>query len=300
MTTSRDTTIGLLAALAAALIGASWQVATRAGATTGLAPIDLALLRYTVPGVILLPLCWRLGLRPFAARPAALAFVVLGAGLPFGLLAMAGARFAPVAHMGAMLPGAMPLFVALVAAIVLGERYRAARLLGFALIASGIALIGWRVFAQMAGGTGGDTLLGDALFLAAAMVWSVYTVAYRRSGLGPWQAAALVNAASMVLVLPIWIASGTQRLLAAPLADVLTQVAVQGVLAGMLGLWTFTLAVQRVGASRAAASGALVPVLSATGGFLFLGEVPGPAVIAGIAATSLGVALAAGLFDRRS
>jgi drug/metabolite transporter (DMT)-like permease len=290
----KQAALGLAAALAAALIGAGWQIATRMGTTTTLSPLDLALFRYTVPGLLLLPILWRVGLFPKGLKPSLLALMVGGAGLPFGLAAMAGAQYAPVAHMGAMLPGAIPLFVAVAAALFLGERFSRARVLGLGLIIAGIATVGSRTLTGLAAGT----FRGDLLFLTAAMLWAVYTVAYRRSGLSPWQCAALVNAWSMFGIVPLWAWSGASRLASAPLGDILTQFVWQGLLAGVFGLWTYAFAVSRIGASRAATSGALVPVLSAMGGFAFLGESPGPFVLAGIILTAAGVAISTGLLDR--
>jgi drug/metabolite transporter (DMT)-like permease len=286
---------GFAAAIAAALIGAGWQIATRMGTTTTLSPLDLALFRYTVPGLLLLPICWRVGFVPKSVKPAHFALMVLGAGLPFGLAAMAGAQYAPVAHMGAMLPGAMPLFVAVAAALFLRERFSRARVVGFALIIAGIAIVGSHTLS----GLDASTFRGDLLFLLAAVLWAVYTVVFRRSGLSPWQSAALVNAWSMVGIVPLWAWSGASRLATAPVADIATQFVWQGVLAGLFGLWTYAFAVSRIGASRAAVSGALVPVLAAFGGLVILGEAPGPFVLAGVVITAAGVALSSGFFDKR-
>ena len=57
----------------------------------------------------------------------------------------------------------------------------------------------------------------------------------------------------------------------------------QGLLAGLGGAFTFTLAIKHLGAARAALSGALVPVLSALGGALLLGELPAMVVVSGSA-----------------
>ncbi|MEO5671000.1 MAG: hypothetical protein ABIR26_09955, partial [Ramlibacter sp.] len=50
---------GWAAALLMVLIGAGWQLATRAGARAALAPVDLALLRYAIPALLLAPVWWR-------------------------------------------------------------------------------------------------------------------------------------------------------------------------------------------------------------------------------------------------
>lgn len=279
--------IGLAAAFAAAAVGAAWQIATRAGAATDLGPLDLALLRYGVPAMALAPLLWRAGAWPSAAPRALLVPIFLGGGLPFGLVAMAGAGLAPVAHMGALLPGTMPLFTALLACAVLGERIGRQRAIGFAIVAAGVAAIVGPALAL-----GGDgACRGDLLFLAASALWAIFSVAYRRSGLGAWHVSALLAVASFVCVLPLWLIGGG-GLLSAPWRDVALQFAAQGICAGLFGTWTYALAIRHLGAGRAALSGALVPALSAVGGFVLLGESPGASTIAGIVLTMLGIALA--------
>ncbi len=281
--------IGLAAALAASAIGASWQVATRFGVTATLSPFDLAVLRYGVPALVLSPLLFRRGLWPTAAPGWLAAPIILGAGLPFGLVAMAGAKFAPVAHMGSLLPGTMPIFTALLAAIFLGERATVRRLVGFAAIVAGVAAITGASLADI----GTATWRGDVLFLTASAIWSVYTVAFRRSGLDPWHSIALISLASALAAIPLrlWIV-GSEMPDVAP-GPALVQFAAQGLLAGLGGTWTFTLAIRHLGAGRAALSGALVPVLATLGGAAALGEFPSTVVLAGVGLTIAGTIAAA-------
>lgn len=281
--------IGVAAGIGAALVSALWQVATRLGVTTSLAPLDLALLRYGVPALLLLPLLVRRGLWPALSAPWLFIPMLLGAGLPFGLLAMGGAVFAPVAHMGVLMAGTIPLFAGLLAAAILGTRLTRMRLFGFAIIAIGVALVAGKALLIR----NDQAWIGDLLFLAAALAWAVYTVAFQRSGLSPWHATALLAAASALLALPLWAWSGgAARLAAVPPADLVAQVLAQGVLAGVAGQWAYAMAIRHLGATRAALSGALVPALSALGGFAILGEQPGLAALAGAAAIALGIVVA--------
>ena len=282
--------IGYTAAAATVAIGVAWQLATRAGVTTTLAPIDLALFRYVIPAIVLAPIWLRAGVLPKSARPMLLILMVLGAGLPFGLLGMAGAQFAPVAHMGALLPGTMPLFVAILSAIFLKEAFAAGRLLGFALIVVGILAIGGHVVFHGEAGV----WRGDLLFMSAALVWSVYTIAVRKSGLPPLHSTAIVSFWSAVLVIPAWYLSGAGKLLTAPLGDVVFQALCQGLLAGVCGFGAFALAVKHIGPTPTATAGALVPVCVAAGGWLFLNEAIDALTAIGIAATTLGVIFATG------
>lgn len=86
------------------------------------------------------------------------------------------ADFAPAYDQGALNPGCMPLFVALIAAIVLGEKLSATRKWRFALILAGaLIIIGWHAAARSAV-SGPSRTFGDALFLFAAFLSACFTV----------------------------------------------------------------------------------------------------------------------------
>lgn len=285
---------GLAYGVASALIGGLWQVVTRQSTTTTIDAPDLVVLRYLLPALLLAPIAWRTGLRPAGVPTRVLVALVAGAGLPFGLLAMTGTRYAPSSHMGVLVAGTAPLFTAAFAWLLWRERPDAMRAAGFALTALGVLTLG--AASIVASAT--EAWRGDLLFVAAALAWAVFTVAFRASGLGPWQAAALVNTGSALLLLPMLAARGGGALLDAPPLDLLWQAAWQGAIAGVLGLWTFAQAIARLGATRAAAFGALAPVVSALAGWLWLGDRLGALEGIAIAAASAGVLLASGALQR--
>lgn len=281
---------GVAAALTAALIASTWQLATRHGVTTTLGPLELAVLRYGVPAIVLLPLLARMRHRLHAIAPGVLAAVVAGGGLPFGLVVLAGAQLAPAAHMAVFMAGTMPVFTGLAMHFFLGERLSPMRLAGLALVGVGVAVLGAATWSEGDAGT----WRGDLLFILAAMMWAAYTLAFRRSGLAPWEGAAVVNGASAVLLLPVVFVAGVPRLFSAPAADVAMQVAGQGVLAGLLGLVVYSIAIARLGPARASLSSALVPLLTALGAAWLLGEPVSPALAAAIVLVVPGIALAGG------
>lgn len=287
--------IGVLLGLLSALLGGVWQVTTRHSTTTSLPADELVILRYVLPALLLAPLGWRSGLLPAGLPRWRLALLVVGGGLPFGWLAMSGSRLAPSAHMGVVMAGGFPLFTALLAWALWRERPDRLRAIGLLLMACGVALLGTASLRAWQPAHAA----GDALFLLAAALWAGFTLTLRGSGLGPWQAAALVNTWSALGVL-IWVLlRGGTRLFEAPLADLAWQVLWQGVLAGVVGLWSYTAAVARLGPAPAAAFGALTPAVATLGGWLWLGETAGPLAWAAVAATVLGVALASGVLSAR-
>lgn len=287
----RNFAIGAAGALTAALIWGSWIVVTRLGVTTSLAPPDIAFLRFGIPAVALLPVLLREG---FALKRIGIAWTVLmvaGSGLPFFLITSAGMRFAPASHAGALLPGTMPLFVALLAALFDGERFSGARLAGFALVVAGVLAVGGYHLLLGAG----EDWRGHLLFLSGAFLWAVYTLAFRRAGIGAWHAAALINAYSILGLLPIYLWTGS-HLPEVSWPELGLQSLSQGVLSGIVALLAYGIAVRRLGAPRAAVFISLTPVIAALVAIPVLGERPDAATTVGIVAVSLGVALASGAF----
>src|SRR2546428_3509253 len=104
---------------------------------TSLDASDVAALRFGVAGLLMSPVLVKRGLARDRVGWPGLAMLIVGFGAPYALVAAAGLRFAPASDQGALNPGCMPLFVALIAALVLGETLSAARKLGLSLILAG-------------------------------------------------------------------------------------------------------------------------------------------------------------------
>jgi drug/metabolite transporter (DMT)-like permease len=287
--TRRSFAIGVAAALMAAVASGTWIVITRLGVTTTLSPFDTAFLRFAIPAVILLPVLLREGLALRRIGAGRMALMAMGSGLPFFLVSAAGMQLAPAAHAGALLPGGIPLFVTALAVIFERDRLRGWRAVGFALIVAGvIAIGGYNLFLGAPG-----QWRGHLLFLAGAALWSVYTLVFRRVGIGAWHGTALVSFYSTLVLIPIYVLVGS-RLPNTPWPELALQVSFQGVIAGVLAVSAYAAAIRRLGSARAAAFMALTPAVAALVAIPALGEWPDAATTVGIVAVSLGVALASG------
>ena len=281
---------GAVFGLMAILIWAGWMAVTRMGVTSTLDAFDLTALRYTVAGLILLPVVWRRGWALDRLGGPRLVLLVSGAGAPYALITAQGLKFAPAADAGALTPGVMPLFVALMAALVLREPLSRIRKLGLGMILAGvICLAGLSLLSEA-----GSRSIGHGLFLTGALFWALFTITMRWGGLAPLHATALVSVGSMLGFMPVYLAMAGTRLLEAPLADVALQAFYQGVLSTVVAIFLFGRAIALLGASGGAAFGALVPALAALMAIPLLGEYPGPSDWLGIAAITAGVYLASG------
>jgi drug/metabolite transporter (DMT)-like permease len=281
---------GAFYGLAAVCIWAGFIVVSRLGVRTSLTPWDVAAIRFTVAGTLLLPCAMRKGLALDRLGWLGVAAIVIGCGAPMVLLVNAGLLFAPAAHAGALFPGVMPLMVALFAAAILKETFGRQKSLGLALIVVGAVGIVWGT-----GGTIGTVQnVGHLLFLAAGLAWAGYTVAMRRARLDGLHAAAIAAIASLVLYLPAyaWIAGG--RVFNAPLSDIALQAVVQGVLTAIVALLLYGRMIGLLGATRGAAFVALTPATTALLAIPVLGEWPSAVDWMAIALISLGVSVVTG------
>ena len=266
-----------VAALVATItIWASFLVVTRAAMTGRLGMVEVGLIRFGIGGLMFAAYAMLMrrgaGLRNILAPGYPPLWALIGLPLFGGVLFMlslaAGLRIAPVADSGVFTPSMLPLYVAVLSFLFLGERFTRMQLLGFALI------------------------------VAAALSWAVYTVLFRRSGLSP------VDGGT---VLCVWAGLGFAALAlvygvdfgAVPPGTLAIQVLFQGVLSGFVATFTFFYAVQALGAARTTAFAALVPVLAALGGWVWLDEPIGWIKGGGIVVVACGVALASGAFSLR-
>ncbi|MBV8121725.1 MAG: DMT family transporter [Alphaproteobacteria bacterium] len=280
--------------LAAAAIWASWSAVTRLAVTTSLDPWDIVALRFGVAGLLLAPIVVRRGLALDRLGWPGLAGIIAGNGAPYALVAAEGLHFAPAYDGGALNPGCMPLFVALIAATVLREPFAKAQKLGLVLILTGaLTMIGWHTAAA---GTNWNTsrAFGDALFLLASFLTAVFTVLTRQAKLDPIHAAALLSTGSMVVWLPIYLAASPTHLAHIPIVDLVIQALFQGILVTIVSLVLYVRSVAILGASGGAAFGALVPALTAFIAIPLVGERPSDMGWLSIIVISTGVYLASG------
>jgi drug/metabolite transporter (DMT)-like permease len=281
---------GALFGFAAATIWASWSAMTRLAVTTGLDAWDIPALRFGVAGLLLLPVVIRRGLARDRLGWLGLGGIIIGQGAPYALAAAVGLRFAPAYDQGALNPGCMPLFVALIAATILGEKPSRAQRLGLFLILSGaLIIIVWRGSAWSI-----SRSFGDVLFLAAAFLTAGFTVIMRHAKLDPIHTAALVSTGSFVIYVPVYFVIQGFRLAEVPLADLTFQMIFQGIVVTIFALVFYGRAVGILGASGGSAFGALVPALSAVLAIPLLREWPATSGWIGIGLISAGVYLASG------
>jgi drug/metabolite transporter (DMT)-like permease len=288
--------LGAAWGLFAISIWVGWILLTRYGVTTSLSPYDITALRFATAGLLLAPVVYQRGFGVHSVGLKTWLVIVSGAGVPYVLISSSGLLFAPAAHAGALIPGTMPLWAALLAMFFLKEKMSGTRTFGLLLMPVGIAIFVGAGLTDFASGN----WRGHLLFLAAAMCWASFTVAMRaagQSGFTPLHAAAVVSVVSAVIYLPVYVLFLPHRIMDAPISAVVAQTIYQGIFVSIISLFAYARAVSILGASLGSSFASLVPVLAMLTAIPLLGEWPKTSDYIGIAAITFGVFLSSGAYQ---
>jgi drug/metabolite transporter (DMT)-like permease len=307
--------VGLLAALVTVLIWTAFIVVARASADPAraptLTPLDIVFARLLGAGLVLLPTGWWLtqmqrarqreagqlptagslwGLSPLRLRTTVL--TGLFGGLMYGLLAYHGFVFAPAAHASVLMPGSLPLWTALLAVFVLGERISASRAVGLLCIVAGDLLVGGASLLHAL--DGGGVWRGDLLFILAAVTWSCYSVLVRKYALQAVHATTAITVFAFLVYVPsylalVWVGLLPGHVFSAPLRDVVWQMLMQGLGSVVVSGISFNMMIRSFGPVRSTMLTAVVPGLSALAAALYLNEPLPWNVLSGLALVTVGI-----------
>ena len=309
--TRRGVLLARGSALLVLCIWTSFILVARGSSRATLLPYDIAFLRFACSGLLVLPFAWvwraalvrglSEGAAPAEAGRVAFGRAValaLTGGFGYGLLAYGGFFLAPAAHAAVLLPGSLPLWSALGALWLLGERLTAARVCGLALILAGGAAIAGRSFAEAF--EGAATWRGDLLFIGASMSWALYGVWCRRWRVGALPATAAIALVTLLLGVPAHAAAVAAGLVPSRLAEagwgeIAFQAIYQGGLAMVVAGCAYTQVVAHYGPVRTTMFTAIVPPLAALAAVPVLGEPLAATALLGLACVTLGLLVGNGV-----
>lgn len=280
------TTVGILCGSAAATCWAVGFVAAKHGIAVGFTPADLAFHRFVWSGLLLLPVMARAGLADLGGVGWWRGLVILVLAGPLqAITSYTGFTFAPLGHGAVIHPASAALGGLILAYFILGEPLTRSRIVGLIGIILGLIVLA----GEAASTIGGNALTGDLLFATAGLMWAVFTTCLRRWHTSGIMAARIVGALSLLIYAPLHAALfGLGHMFSLGLGEILLQIAVQGIFAGLLAIYLFGRAVTALGAGRASMFPALVPALTVLIGFLTIGEVPTIAQLVGLAIVGVG------------
>ena len=264
--------IGALCGIGAALGWAAGFVVAKHGIAIGFSPADLAFHRFFWSGLLLMPLALREGLTDLGGIGwwRGLLMSILS-GPPQAITAYTGFILVPLGHGTTIQPACAALFGLILATVMLHEHPTVQRIIGGITIIAGLMVFGAESLATI----GRQGVGGDLLFVTAGFFWAMFGTLLRFWRVSGTRAVAVVGMLSIVVYAPLFaIFVGFDGILRMSLAENLLQIAVQGILAGVLPIYLFARAVILLGAGRTATFPALVPGFALVIGYLALGVIP--------------------------
>jgi drug/metabolite transporter (DMT)-like permease len=265
-------------------------VAARFSLREHLTATDLATLRFVGAGMVMLPVVWRGGMAATKALGwrRALTLAAL-AGLPYPIIINWGLTYAPAAHGAALCPASIVFFSFVLSHIATTDKASRQRTIGVAAIIAGLIL-----FIAPVRSDGGmkDVLFGDALFIASGAMFATYAVLVRRWRVDPVTATAAVVLLSCV-PLPLLCLFAPSGLHAASVAEIASQIVIQGFLAGAAAMFLYTYVVRQLGSQTASLFMPCVPIATVLIAITVLGETPTGTQFAAILIMAAGMVFSA-------
>jgi drug/metabolite transporter (DMT)-like permease len=262
-----------LAALSAVTLWGISFVATRA-ALSEISPIPLVFTRFALGTAFLLTLLAvrrRLEIPPRESWPALAAMGFLGIFL-HQMLQAHGLALTTAVHTGWLI-GLIPIWSALLSAVVLREKLDSVKVAGLMLGFAGAALVVTR--GKLSGGLLAlPTTRGDLLILASTVNWAVYSVVGRRTlaRLGSARATAFAMLAGWAMLAPLFFLRAGWTEYARISAAGWAAIAFLGIGCSGLGYLFWYAALEKLETSRVAAFLYLEPLVTLAAAIVLLGE----------------------------
>lgn len=263
----------------AVCFGGTWVAG--AVAVDGAPPFAIAAIRFGIASILLF--AWaRLARRPLTPLRRRDLPLVIGLGLTaiagYNWLFLTGLTLAPASDGAIIAPGLAPVFTAVLAGALLGERLGVRGFVGL-----GVAVLGLLLVVGPAGGADGQRLLGDLMFLAGAACWGVYSVLSRIASrrFSPVSTTVYGTAFGTAVLLPLAVLEGGLGDLPSAPIESLAGIGYLAVFGTVGAFLLFNLGVARIGAARASAFALLVPVIGVLSSVALLGERLGPLTVVG-------------------
>jgi drug/metabolite transporter (DMT)-like permease len=272
--------LAVLAMLAAVAIYGTNFAISRHALLNGMTPHDLTALRFSVAGLVLLPLFLKAGIKDCAGVGWGRGLVLTAmSGLPMTMLMMQGLAWSPAAHGAAIGPGTVTVIGALGGVFMFGVRPPRNVILGILTVLGGLALIGLAASASGAR----NVILGDLCFFGVGLIWGGYPLMLQLWRVDPLRATAVLSVLSMAMFMPWYLMTQGSSLPHIALWIVALHGINQGILNVVAGLWLWGFAAREIGAAESGRFPPLIPVIGALSAIPLLGEWPGPYQWGGIA-----------------
>ena len=209
----------------------------------------------------------------------------------YNLAAFYGLRFAPASDAGVISPMTLPLFMAAIAVLWLGEPFGRRRVVGLVVALGGLLLVVGEGLLEML--QGGQRLWGDLLLVLGGLCWAISStlgkVAMRRRS--AYVVSAHMSFVGAPTLLALALPQGFLREAAHAGSAFWIQAFYLGPIATCLAFWLWYRGIKSIGVARAGVFSNLIPVSALAMAALFLVEPIFPAQALGAAIALVGVCL---------
>ncbi|MDN3681241.1 DMT family transporter [Vibrio tapetis subsp. quintayensis] len=276
---------GYMVMAAVLLVWSGFALSVRAIGSSPLAIADVALIRFSVPMILLTPFIFANIHELKKVRSSDVLLLLVG-GVPFLFLASLGAKSAPTAYVGTILAGTPPLFVAMIGHFFLSQKVSKKRAFTLSLILLGVVTM---VIGNSSDGSA-DMLTGVGLLLSASVLWAIYTVGIKRAAISAFSVAIILSYSSFFITLALILTDTvTTHWGSFSVQEAMPFVLVQGVGVGVLATIGYSYAVGLLGSVRASIMGSISPCLTAMLAIPVFDEPLSIAIVCGVSLTITGV-----------
>jgi len=272
---------GFIYALAAALIWSGFILASRKGGISELNGYDVIAIRYLTCSLLLLPIWWyKFRFKLLQAR-----FIItsLIGGLAYAFFTFQGFQLASASHAAVLLPGLIPLFIILLAALFDSDKIPVSRWLGIVLISVGVGSLIWPLVIDKQGLNTGHYYLA-----AGAFCWALFSMLIKRWQITPWQATVSLAMITCIIYLPVYIILLPKNIALGLWQDIALQAFYQGFMATIVQMIFYVQAVRLIGPSAMGSMMAIVPLISGLSAVYIFDEPLTSTLIIGLITVSIG------------
>ncbi|WP_322804825.1 DMT family transporter [Vibrio alfacsensis] len=293
--------MGYAAIITTVLLWSGFFLSLKGGAISALQPADIALTRFLLPALVMLPFVIKHKCRITVIPLRYLVGMVIGCGLPYLLIASTAMQYAPVSHGSALIPGTLPLFVSCIAIVCYQQPLSTIRKLGLTMLLIGIIVF---LLSNLGSQYHWKQLYGHSLLLLGSLMWALFTISARVANLSAHVAAGFVALISLgLLIISISMGWLDSYLAQTPLSEwpwetLLGHILLQGIGAGLIASYTFLYAVRTIGAEASAAFGSLTPMVATLLAIPIFNETPNTSTWIALTFITFGGIAASNLFNR--
>lgn len=279
--------IGYIVMFFVILTWSGFSLTVRAINTSPLTTAEVALIRFLVPLILLLPFLPSRIEKIKQVRVIEFLLILLG-GIPFFFFAAMGAKTAPTAYMGAILAGTVPFFVAILSWIFYRQLFSKKQVFTLSLIIGGVLVM---VMGQT-NSNSSDILQGVMFLFCGSLVWTGFTLGIKQAGLDAISIALILTIPSFFIML-LLTSSGlmVSNIATLNFSEALPFILIQGCGTGFIAVIGYSYAVKQLGSEKASIMGSLSPSITALLAVPIFNEPLSFAIIFGIVLTTCGVIL---------